>query len=364
VKRMLKEFYEIANKEISLLIDSDQHPNVIRYFAKEEDEQFIYLALELCPYSLEDWFQYSSAWAKRRTGSQPPSTISVMKQLCQAVYHLHSLNICHRDIKPGNVLLSNIDFSGKVKLSDMGLGKKINQNKVSFDTTISGTRGWCAPEILEHSSKGTRTTMAVDIFSLGCLLYYISTGGEHPFGDYKIREHHISLGKFKLKTPDLIFQHLIKSMIDLDPEKRLIAKEVLFHPFFWSDAKKLLFISDVSDQLGKDKNSILMEKLEARKKEIFVETTWDQLLDQSLVENVLKIRNYDYTKLSDLLRLWRNLKAHYREYPADVQSLLSPLPDGIFHYFSEKFPKLFMTLFLLVRTYWNVEFQEYFESQV
>lgn len=54
IKRILIEFYEAAQKEIELLIESDEHPSVLRYYAKEQDTQFVYLALALCPMSLAD----------------------------------------------------------------------------------------------------------------------------------------------------------------------------------------------------------------------------------------------------------------------------------------------------------------------
>ena len=52
VKRMLRQFHAHAQKEIELLINSDGHPKVIRYFAAEECGDFIYLALEKCEESL------------------------------------------------------------------------------------------------------------------------------------------------------------------------------------------------------------------------------------------------------------------------------------------------------------------------
>ena len=54
VKRLLKAYHASAEREISLLIESDGHPNVVRYFLKEIRGDFVYLALELCDLSLHD----------------------------------------------------------------------------------------------------------------------------------------------------------------------------------------------------------------------------------------------------------------------------------------------------------------------
>ena len=52
VKRLLARFHEPARKELKALIASDEHPNILRCFAFEEDSNFVYMALELCASSL------------------------------------------------------------------------------------------------------------------------------------------------------------------------------------------------------------------------------------------------------------------------------------------------------------------------
>lgn len=52
MKRMLRSFYESATHETEILLASDEHPNVVHYYSKEEDHQFIYLALAYCDSTL------------------------------------------------------------------------------------------------------------------------------------------------------------------------------------------------------------------------------------------------------------------------------------------------------------------------
>eukprot|EP01133_Synstelium_polycarpum_P012633 gene12633-14838_t len=59
IKRMLKEFIKFADREVSLLLHSDEHMNVVRYHAKEEDGEFIYLALSYCRQSLDNYVEAS-----------------------------------------------------------------------------------------------------------------------------------------------------------------------------------------------------------------------------------------------------------------------------------------------------------------
>ena len=54
VKRMLADFVTLASSEVNVLQESDDHPNVIRYYYQEAHANFLYIALELCPASLAD----------------------------------------------------------------------------------------------------------------------------------------------------------------------------------------------------------------------------------------------------------------------------------------------------------------------
>lgn len=94
-------------------------------------------------------------------------------------------------------------------------------------------------------------TTAVDIFSLGCVYYYVISNGQHPFGDVVKRQLNILSYEFELKlfgNPDaldstgVLAEQLIKDMISKDPMKRPTSKAVLTHPFFWNAEKILNFL--------------------------------------------------------------------------------------------------------------------------
>ena len=123
VKRVLAACFTIADREVELLRESDEHPNVIRYFCMEQDRQFRYIALEYCCATLHDYV----------TGKYPPTMdkLSILRQATQGLAHLHSLDIVHRDIKPHNVLISMPGKKGEVRamISDFGLCKKLKVRK-------------------------------------------------------------------------------------------------------------------------------------------------------------------------------------------------------------------------------------------
>jgi serine/threonine-protein kinase/endoribonuclease IRE1 len=84
----------------------------------------------------------------------------------------------------------------------MGLSKQLNEDEISYHTEIKGSLGWQPPEVIvseqEFSAapKKTQKTQKVDIFSLGCVFYYIMSKGEHPYGKRYEREKNILNQKF------------------------------------------------------------------------------------------------------------------------------------------------------------------------
>lgn len=83
-------------------------------------------------------------------------------------------------------------------------------------------------------------TYAVDMFSLGCLYYYVLSNGLHPFGDSLRRQANILSGKYDLqdlKGPDWLVntqKPLISALISSSPEIRPSCKATLAHPMFWN----------------------------------------------------------------------------------------------------------------------------------
>ncbi len=87
------------------------------------------------------------------TGPVPPPSVAVvdvLRDIAHGVAHLHSLHIVHRDLKPQNILIS---FDNRAKIADMGLGKKLEVHRSSFNQNsagMGGSMGWqviCIPFI-------------------------------------------------------------------------------------------------------------------------------------------------------------------------------------------------------------------------
>lgn len=91
-------------------------------------------------------------------------------EICEAIRYTHAQNVIHRDLKLGNILLSD-DFT--IRLSDFGLSTLIHGDNYSRALTKVGTDCYMAPEVL--IGRTTSTEKAIDIWGLGCILYELLT---------------------------------------------------------------------------------------------------------------------------------------------------------------------------------------------
>lgn len=233
---------EGLQQEIAVLM-SVSHPNVLCLKDNFEESDGVYLVLELAAEG--ELFN----WIVARQKLTEAETRKVFVQLFQGVKYLHERNIVHRDIKPENILLTDKNLS--VKIADFGLAKIIGE--ASFTTTLCGTPSYVAPEILENT-KHRKYTRAVDIWSLGVVLY-ICLCGFPPFSDelntperpYTLAQQ-IKMGHFDYPSPywDPIGDpalDLIDRMLTVDVSKRITIDECLEHP--WT---RDLSLSDIQSQ--------------------------------------------------------------------------------------------------------------------
>ena len=148
------------NKEIQMMSQT-QHPNIIKYYESFESDGNIYLVTELAD---TDLFQIL------QDAALPAETLQrVAYQTLNVLNFLHSNRICHRDVKPQNVLVSG----GVCKLCDFGFARQLSDQTMALNS-IKGSPIYLAPEIARGQTYG----FSSDIWSLGVMLFELST--QHP----------------------------------------------------------------------------------------------------------------------------------------------------------------------------------------
>jgi serine/threonine protein kinase len=182
----------------------------------------------------------------------------ISQQLLSALAYLHTNNITHRDVKPDNILINSLSPL-EVKLTDFGLSKMVDTEQ-TFLRTFCGTLLYCAPEVYneyaEYDDKGIRSrgkkarrvpgqryNHAVDIWSLGGVIFYSMTG-QPPYPvksgtSYSELLHQIMtmlLDIRPLDDRDISNSGIdfICAMLQRRPENRATVEELDEHPWIHS----------------------------------------------------------------------------------------------------------------------------------
>jgi len=127
---------------------------------------------------------YDGETLEERIERDPPdieTSVSIALQIAKGLQSAHKSGIVHRDIKPGNIMITS---GTEVKIVDFGLAKLMNEAGITETGRSVGTLAYMSPEQLQGKKIDTRT----DLYSLGVLLYEMLTG-QRPFGE----EHYAAL---------------------------------------------------------------------------------------------------------------------------------------------------------------------------
>jgi serine/threonine protein kinase len=143
-----------------------QHPNVVQVFDSGEDPDSgrHYIVMEYVDGpSCADLL-------RERKRLEVEETVRIVRDACHGLDYAHRAGVVHRDVKPGNLLIS--DETGITKLADFGIAKAAEQTRITQVGSVLGTAAYLSPE----QARGDEAGPASDIYSLGVCIYQFLTG--------------------------------------------------------------------------------------------------------------------------------------------------------------------------------------------
>jgi serine/threonine protein kinase len=141
------------------------HPNIVQVFdfGLDESQHQHFIVMEHVP-------GYSCAELLRDRGHlDVDQAVEIVSQACRGLEYAHRNGVVHRDVKPGNLLVSDADV---VKLADFGIARATDQSSITQVGSVLGTAAYLAPEQARGEEAGPRA----DIYSLGVVTYQLLSG--------------------------------------------------------------------------------------------------------------------------------------------------------------------------------------------
>ncbi|KAF8761763.1 Pkinase protein [Rhizoctonia solani] len=199
-----------------------QHPNIVGFEECFEDDDNVYMTLELCEVgSMMDML-------RRRKRYTEPEARFFLIQVIGACQYMHSHQVIHRDLKLGNLFL---DREMNVKVGDFGLAALI-EKPGERKKTICGTPNYIAPEVLFDTANGH--SFEVDTWSIGVILYY-TCSWQTSLSNQRRQNHLQTHPRQPIRVPperpiSPDAQNLISAILTPIPEERPSLIEILEHP--------------------------------------------------------------------------------------------------------------------------------------
>lgn len=343
VKRTPLEMSHAAVNEVAMLSKLMHHENVIRYLCKFEDPKHFYVVTDSYQLSLASFVR--KAEFTERTKEILPKKV-MLKQLCDAVEFLQRKRIVSMSLNPETVRVVSNHDAAVIKLTSFDFSVDLSKaTKVNVGKGFRGAKGFVAPEI----KKIRQANLTSDIYSLGCLCYFILTGGDllcHASG-LEPEKVWVAICLTKLqkfqernKTCDGVLAALmIKRMLNFYSKKRPSIDTIKTHPYFWNTHEIFDLILEVArTSEDKELREQLKEKIELNKSHV-IGDSWKKKIDQVVITEISKKRQYDEASIFHLVKAIRNQFAHGRCSPL-LARFFGNTKEELKDYWLGKFPQL------------------------
>ena len=207
-----KEFVERFAREAHAAARLN-HPNIVAVYDSGSDDGTHFIVTELVEgETLADLLQ--------REGALPPErVVEIARQVCHALEAAHEKGVVHRDVKPGNVMITP---EGRVKVVDFGIARAAGAESVTRTGLVMGSASYLSPE----QARGGPGDERSDIYSLGCVLYQMLTGrppfvAENPISALYQHVNEPVEPPSSIKPVPSALENVVLRALEKEPAKRL-----------------------------------------------------------------------------------------------------------------------------------------------
>ncbi|CAI5439090.1 unnamed protein product [Caenorhabditis angaria] len=257
-----------ATEEVDILLRHSHHQFIVKLFDVYEDDNAIYMVEELC----EGGELLDRLVNKKSLLGSEKEIAQIMANLLYSVQYLHSHQVAHRDLTASNILFASKDGDpSSLRIVDFGFAKQSRAENGMLMTPCY-TAQFVAPEVLRKQGYDR----SCDVWSLGVILHTMLTG-RTPFstgpndtpdqilkrvGDGKIEKNQELWRGVSDEAKDLV-----RKMLEVDPKRRVTAKQALQHPWIWHKETlsddPIEVMDKVEDTLKEELNIVLKAKQSA-----------------------------------------------------------------------------------------------------
>ncbi|CAF3844294.1 unnamed protein product [Rotaria magnacalcarata] len=224
-----QELRDASLTEIRILKLVGGHPNIIDVVASFETPTYVFIVMELCHNGeLFDYLTTVVRLSEKRTRQ-------IMSSIFNAVNHLHSHRVVHRDLKLENILM---DSNMNIKITDFGFAVQLGENATLYD--LFGTPGYMSPELLKRVQNADMPGygLPVDLWACG-VIFYTLLSGSPPFWNRRenlmfrmIKDGQYTMTGAAWDDVSETAKDLIRHLLVVDADERYTVAQALQHPFF------------------------------------------------------------------------------------------------------------------------------------
>ncbi|HEV3475124.1 MAG TPA: protein kinase [Actinomycetota bacterium] len=204
------------------------HPNIVSVYDTGSDDGVQYIVMELVEgETLADLL--------RREGRLPPQRAAeIGAAIAQALHAAHGAGLVHRDVKPGNVMVTP---AGEVKVMDFGIARAAADDTLTQTGTVVGTAAYLAPE----QARGGKADPRSDAYALGCVLYEMVTGTPPFTGDSAVQVAYQHVNEEPRSPSEIVpvpadLEAVIMRALAKDPDQRFPSAKAMLNALSGSAA--------------------------------------------------------------------------------------------------------------------------------